>query len=150
MATMRRVYLALNTGDLDGLRASRELAGEQFSGFGVTDAVRAEQPGTDDDEVHEYRACQDAARAGLAAGGSVVAAADVAASEVTEVGSEKGSEKGSGSALSVRGPLPLKRFASFHLIDREAASQDPDADVELSWFDSTELDLLLEVLNALS
>ena len=49
-------------------------------------------------------------------------------------------------AVRVSGPLPLKRFASFHLIDRGAAEDDPEAEVELSWFDATELDLLLDVI----
>lgn len=138
MTTMRRIYLPLTAAELESLRTARELAGETLPGFAVTAATTAAQPGVDDDELHEFVVGQEAARAALAADGCVVAAADVAGSEVAE--------DPDASSVRVSGPLPLKRFASFHLIDREAADADPEADVELSWFDATELDLLLDVV----
>jgi hypothetical protein len=138
MSTMRRVYLPLSQAQLQALHEERELGDPNFTGFGATRAARSEQPEVDDEEVHEYRAAQDAARAALAAGGCVVAAADVAASGVLE--------SGAGTRLTVPGPLALKRFASFHLIDEESAAQDPEAELELSWFDATELTLLLDAL----
>lgn len=142
MTTMRRVYLPLTEQQLTALRETRELADPASAGFAVTDAVRAEQAGTDDDELYEFAVTQAAARAALQADGVVVAAADIASSGVAE---EAGDGAASG-AVRVSGPLPLKRFASFHLIDRGAAEDDPEAEVELSWFDATELDLLLDVI----
>lgn len=142
MTTMRRVYLPLTEQQLTALRQTRELADPWSAGFAVTDAVRAEQAGTDDDELCEFAVTQAAARAALQADGVVVAAADIASSGVTE---ETGDGAASG-AVRVSGPLPLKRFASFHLVDRGAAEDDPEAEVELSWFDATELDLLLDVI----
>ena len=140
MTTMRRIYLPLTTEQLLALRDGRELTDERFDAFAVTDAARAGRPGVDDDEVHEYAASQDAALAAIALGAQVVAAADVAEGSVTD---------GSADAKVVTcGPLPLKRFASFHLIDGDAAAEHPDQDIELSWFDATELGLLLDVIDS--
>lgn len=141
MSTMRRVYLPLHTDDLRTLSDSRSLSADSLDGFAVTDAVRAQSSGADDDEQHEYAAMQDAALCAIAEDAPVVGAVDVAESAVVDGDSD--------AKVTVRGPLLLKRFASFHLIDRAAAAADPDEEIELSWFDATELALVMEVLEVL-
>lgn len=138
MPTMRRVYLPLDTDQLRTLRADRQIATDGLPAFSVTDDLR-DQPGMDDDELCEYLVGQQAGLQALALDGLVVAAADVAADGVTDEGDHR---------VGLRNVLPLKRFASFHLIDLKAQEANPGADLELSWFDATELDLLLQVIEA--
>lgn len=140
MSTTRRVYLPLGLEELRSLREHRELPGASIEGFAVTDAVRKANVGVDDEEVHEYGATQDAAHAARAVGAPVVGAADLAEGIVDDGGTD--------ARVVVRGPLPLKRFASFHLIDGDSSAEQPNVDIELSWFDATELALLLDVIGS--
>lgn len=133
--TTERIYLPLDDAALTALATRRELAAPPFGAFAVTEALRA-MVGGDDEEVHEFAACQEAAASALGHGALIVGAADLNSTAVLGDGGD--------GRVEVRGALPLARFASFHLIDR--GDHDFEAPIDLSWFDATELELLREVL----
>lgn len=141
MADMRRIYLPLGATDLETLRDTHEIGGPGTDAYAVTRALQAAAPGTDDVEVHEFMACQDAALSAIQEGKQVVLAADVSPSAVEETGTD--------SRVRLAGAVPMKRVASFHVVDTDSHDEDPGAEIELSWFDVTELDLVLKVLTAL-
>lgn len=128
-----RVYLPLTADDLRALDEQQQLEGE-LEGYGVTAVLRRSMP-DEDLESLEFIAQQDAAAAMPPGHRIVVAAADVEATAVAE------SLPGSGgrpTALTVTGPLGQRRVASLHLGDPGEVATD-DRDVELSWYDVTEL-----------
>ncbi|GAB3578678.1 DUF6912 family protein [Calidifontibacter terrae] len=137
--TTERIYLPLDDAALAALASDRQLPSPPLGAFAVTEAVRA-AVGGDDVEVHEFAACQEAAAYAIGHGVLVVGAADLATAAVL---ADTGDAQ-----VEIRGPLPLARFASFHLIDLAAYESEPDAEIELSWFDATELNLLRGLLSA--
>ncbi len=116
--------------------------------FAVDDAIRASAPEADE-EFWEFRALQRAAAYARAHGGPiVVAAADVPdAVEISEHGQALG-------ALSVNAELRRGDLASFHLGDdalsgqsRRGEQPQDDEQIDLSWFDTTELAQVVRLLS---
>ena len=143
--TTVRCYLPLSAESLVRLRDERRLAGP-LRATAVTEQARAAEPTADEDEL-EYAASQ-AAAASLAGSGApvVVAAADVQDRDVRADG---------GGWIHVDGVLELARVAALHLGDdvvsgRREALPAPEEDLELSWFDTTELDHVLELTERLA
>ncbi len=138
--TQIRVYLPLAAAQC------RELAGRLALGpppraYAVTESVRGSDP-SGDEEAWEYAALLDAARSCVQAGVPVVVAAADLGPEVVDASSP------SGSRVTVTGAVPLQRIAAFHVGD-DVLTGGPvstDTDLELSWYDTTELELLLDLL----
>lgn len=144
MATLR-CYLPLSPEQLDTLRTQRRLAGP-LRATTVTRSVRASLPSGDQDEW-EYAALQ-AAALGLAADGQpvIVAAVDL----VTETVDASRPE---GPLVRV-GDVDLPRVAAIHVGDDVVtgdpeALPDPDEEIELSWYDTTEITQVVELVDAL-
>ncbi|ANS78401.1 hypothetical protein SGUI_1005 [Serinicoccus hydrothermalis] len=144
MATVR-CYLPLSAQSLALLRDERRLPGP-LRATAVTDDARATDTAADQDEL-EYAAAQVAASS-LADDGApvVVAAADAQDRDV---------RADQGWWVQVDG-VELARVASLHLGD-DVVSGDPGAlaaaggaDLELSWFDTTELDHVLDLTERLA
>lgn len=135
-----RVYLPLSTEEATSLHRERRLETDH-PGFAVTDAVRTSHP-DGDQELWEYAALQDAAQHCLDSDAPVlVAAADLDEHQVHDSGRE-------GSRVRVTGTVTLPRVAALHVGDDvlgEEASYDPGAEVELSWYDTTELGHLVSL-----
>lgn len=143
--TTVRCYVPVSQEQLTRLHEERTLAGP-LTAYAVTEAVRAAQPAGDDEEW-EYTALQEAAAAQLADGAPVVvAAADLEADRVR-----------AGSAPGARvevGDVDLPRVAALHLGDDvvsgdRAALAGEAGELELSWYDTTELAHVLELARAL-
>ncbi|WP_153398529.1 DUF6912 family protein [Ornithinicoccus halotolerans] len=136
-----RVYLPISPEDAQRLHRERSLELDH-PGFAVTDAVRTSHPGGDQ-ELWEYAALQDAAQHCLDTGAPVlVAAADIDPHQVHDSELE-------GSRVTVAGTLTLPRVAALHVGDEALGaetSHDPDAEVELSWYDTTELGHLVSLV----
>lgn len=142
-----RIYIPVTAQDLAGLRDERMLRTDGARQvYAVTDAVQASDP-SGDQESWEYAALQDAAAAAASAGTPVVvAAADVPAAliDAASVGS-------TGSRMRLLGEVPLPRVASLHVGDDvlSGAAVEPDhpgPGIELSWYDTTELDHVIALL----
>lgn len=134
MSRIVRVYVPMAGSHVDRLATTSALPAEDLAVYAVTDAFRKTMPSSEDQEGLEYAVLQDAATAAAARGWRVVAAADVdelAMSETDGVDDP--------ALVAVRGEIPRKRFASLHVLD-PAGDRDPDSDLELSWYDITELD----------
>lgn len=139
MRTLKRIYLPLSKDDLTLLDTSGELDSPSLAGYGVTDALAHALP-NEDHEGLEFAALQDAATASGAAGSRIlVAAADVEPDVVSDADAE------GASSVTVRGPLPLRRIVSLHLGD-EGDDGSGASDVELSWYDVTELALVRDLV----
>lgn len=143
--TTVRCYIPMNLEQLTRLRHDRTLPGP-LAAYAVTDAVRAADA-TGDDESWEYAAMQDAARVQVEAGGPViVAAVDIQRDRV---------RPGSGADARVEvGDVDLPRVAALHVGDdvatgRPDALPGPSEEVELSWYDTTELAHVIELAQAL-
>ncbi len=130
MSRFVRVYVPLDLGGLDALAGG---ALEGASAYAVTEAFRRVMPSPQDREELEYAALQDAAAMAAARGLRVVGAADVASESIQEAG-----DPDDPGRVFVDGPIGRRRFASLHVLD-PAGERDPDADLELSWYDITEL-----------
>ncbi|WP_131103988.1 DUF6912 family protein [Ornithinimicrobium sufpigmenti] len=144
MATLR-CYLPLSPEQLDTLRTDRRLTGP-LRATTVTRSVRASLPSGDQDEW-EYAALQ-AAALGLSADGQpvIVAAVDLVQETVDAARPE-------GPQVRV-GDVDLPRVAAFHLGDDvvtgdPATLPAPDEEIELSWYDTTELEQVIELAHAL-
>lgn len=140
--TLVRCYLPLTPERLVELRRRRRIDGA-LEGYAVTESVRRSDPGGDA-ESWEYAALQDAAHSLVQAGAPViVAAVDVDRAQVDD-------RRPTGSQVTATGPLTLPRFAAFHVGDDVLQPDRPespdDVEVDLSWFDTTELDHLVDVL----
>lgn len=154
MSAATRVYLPLNMRQLRTLSAERYLSDGELEGFAVTVALVAALPSSEDEEGHEYAALQEAALAAAVRGGLVVLAADVDSAQVEEPGQADNVEDhgAAGEQMSqspgrvvVREGVALRRVVSVQVLD-PANERDPSADLELSWYDVTELAHLLEAL----
>ncbi len=141
--TLVRIYLPLTVAQLRELADTRAVAGS-LPGFAVTESVRRSDPSAGQEEW-EYAALQDAAAHALDQGGPViVAAADIDLASVDD-------RAAAGSAVLVAGPLRLPRVGAFHVGDdvtgsAHAADLDPDSEVELSWYDTSELEHLVSLV----
>ncbi|KNX37715.1 DUF6912 family protein [Luteipulveratus halotolerans] len=135
MNTTTRVYLPVTADDLAALDERRELPGPTREAYAVTAAVLRAQP-HEDPEVLEYGALQDAALASGAGGVRiVVAAADLEQPVVREP------DEGIETAVVVDGAVALPRIVSLHVGD-VGADTSGEEDVELSWYDVTEIALV--------
>lgn len=145
MATLR-CYLPLSAEQLAILRADRRLPGP-LRATTVTRSVRAAAPSGDQEEW-EYAALQ-AAALGLAADARpvIVAAVDLVAETVD-------ASRPEGPQVRV-GDVDLPRVAAIHVGDDvvtgdPAALPAPDEQIELSWYDTTELDQVIELAATLA
>lgn len=137
-----RAYLPLTADQLRDLHRHRVVT-VRLTAYAVTDAVRASDP-AGDPEAWEYAALQDAAKSCLAAGRPViVAAADVDAGQLADTTPD-------GSRVEVTGTVTLPRVAAFHVGDgvlpQDRGGADPEAEIELSWYDTTELAHLVNLV----
>ncbi|WP_298885721.1 hypothetical protein [uncultured Serinicoccus sp.] len=141
--TTVRCYVPLTGDQLAALAQDRRLAGP-VRATAVTEVLRAQEPGADGDEL-EYAATQVAAEDAVRSGVPVVLAAVdadsalVTAAPVDDLWIEVAS-------------VDLPRVAALHLGD-DVVTGDPSLladhdsrDIELSWFDTTELDHVLELV----
>lgn len=140
MTQLIRTYVPLDGDELRALAGTGALPDRTRAAFAVTDRLRTAAPG-EDDEGLEYLATQDAATDAAARDLRVVASVDVDGDRVTDR-----SESPAASAVAVTGAPPKRRVASFHLLD-PAGERDVDADLELSWYDATELALVLRMID---
>lgn len=129
-----RVYLPMLVGELTEVRDAAHLPARQA--HGVTSALRAEDPGADEEDLEFEAMCQalDSARA-LGPGPRVVAAADTSPRE----------DGGDGALLAGEDRLQLGDVVSFHV-------EEGDGDVgtgydDLLWYDVTELDGLVSAVS---
>lgn len=141
-----RCYLPLRADQLRQLRDERLLPGP-LRATAVTRSVRAGAPSGDTEEW-EHVAIQAAARGMLADGRPVIiAAVDLADTEVDATRAE-------GPQVRV-GDVPLPRVAALHLGD-DVVTGDPSAlpsvsdedEVELSWYDTTEIEHVVGLATA--
>lgn len=144
MATLR-CYLPLSPELLRTLRADRRLPGP-LRATTVTRSVRASVTSGDQEE-EEYAALQ-AAALGLAADGQpvIVAAVDLVTENVD-------ASRPEGPQVRV-GDVDLPRVAAIHVGDDvvtgdPAALPAPDEEIELSWYDTTEIAQVIELVEAL-
>ncbi len=140
--TLVRVYLPLTVQQCQALASERALPGP-LEGYAVTESVRSSDPGGDR-EAWEYAALQDAAQGCVQQGGPVVVAAvDLDAAQLDDTAQ-------SGSRIGVAGSVPLPRVAAFHVgddvVSSAAAVHDPESEIELSWYDTTELSHLVSLI----
>jgi hypothetical protein len=147
-----RVYVPLTAEQCRSLSSGQELTAP-VTAYAVTRALETSHRGLDEEEW-EYLALQEAAGVALApAGGrrAVVAAADVASESV----GESATDASALSLVRVTEPIALRRIVSFHVTDpgasTPASGEDgsgggEDDEVELSWYDATELAVLLNLL----
>jgi hypothetical protein len=140
LTTLIRVYLPVDTEQLRALEKDRELPDRARTGFAVTARLRASTSVEDIEEL-EYLATQDAASAAAARGLRVVAAVDSDDDEIHEL-----TDAESPSAVTVSGTIPRRHVASFHVLD-PADQREAGTDLELSWYDATELALVLRTID---
>lgn len=144
MSTLR-CYLPLSLEQLTTLLHDRRLPGP-LRACTVTSDVRSAVPGGDQEEW-EYAALQ-AAALGLVVEGSpvVVAAVDLAEDEVD-------ASRAEGPQVRVGG-VELPRVAAVHVGDDVVTGDRStlpaaDEEIELSWYDTTEIDHVIELVTAL-
>lgn len=138
-----RVYLPLSPERCRELHTGRRVSGP-LPGFTVTESVRGLDPGGDE-EGWEHAALQDAAQSCLDAGQPVI----VAAVDLDRVQLDDGSA--TGSRIEVLGAVSLPRVAAFQVGDDvlsrdDAPDLDPESEIELSWYDTTELSHLVSLV----
>lgn len=126
-----RIYLPATAAQLRRAVDAGQVFAASGVAFGVTDALRSEYPGADDEEL-EYLAMTDAARASLrllAAGGADPAAdnesggAERAMRVVIAADADEATEYPQGDRAAVRlaGPVPWRDVAAVHLDGADAA-----------------------------
>ena len=146
--TTVRCYVPLQVDQLRQLRDERLLTGP-LRATAVTRSVRAAVPSGDTEEW-EFVAIQAAARGMLVDGHPViVAAVDLADSEVDATRAE-------GPQVRV-GDVPLPRVAALHLGDDVVTGDrlalptpDGENEIELSWYDTTEIEHVVDLATALA
>lgn len=128
-----RVYVPLLVDELGGVLTSGRLPDR--AALGVTELLRAVDPGADEEDLEFEAMCQalDVARE-LGRGRRVVAAADAAARE----------ETGDRALLRGETPLPLADVVSFHV--EESAGDAGAGYDDLLWYDVTELSALVSAV----
>lgn len=140
MSHLIRTYLPLDADELRTLEETGALPERPRNAFAVTDKLRIAQP-TEDDEGLEYLATQDAATDAAARDLRVIASVDMEEDLVTGR-----SDTDVVSAVRVSGAPPRRRIASFHVLD-PAGERDVEVDLELSWYDATELAVVRAALD---
>jgi hypothetical protein len=143
--TTLRCYVPVTLEQLTRLRDERTLAGP-LSAYAVTAAVRAANPSGEGEEW-EYAALQEAARGLVTAGAPVL----IAAVDIEQERVRPGASSDAGVEV---GDIDLPRIAALHLGDDVVGGQ-PEAvassdDVELSWYDTTELAHVIELAQAVT
>lgn len=141
--TTGRVYLPTSLDRLTALRDERRLDGPLIA-YAPTPALAAAVGGNPDEEELEYAATQEAATVAAALGDDVVAAVDIPSGELAEAIKHSGPPD-SPAAVRLVGPVLLRQVVSLHRLD-PPGQRDPDSDLELSWYDVTELVALLTEL----
>lgn len=131
MTVQIRIYLPLDRTGLRALADGGRFGPAPFTAYAATTDLRREYPNADDEEL-EYLAFTDAASTAPAPA-AVVAAADVEADVVTDL-LEPGAPV---SAVRVGSEVARRQVASFHV-----AGDGPD----YSWYDATELDVVVDLL----
>lgn len=147
--TTVRCYVPVSPRQLRRLQDERRLTGP-LPAYAVTAALQAAHPAGDGEEW-EYAALQEAAR-GLLAGGApvIVAAADVAEESV-----RRRDDVAAGARVEV-GDVDLPRVAALHLGDdvvtgsADAVVRRGSGEIELSWYDTTELAHVVDLASALA
>ena len=143
MSRHARIYLPLSPDQCRQLSTARSVPGP-LEGYAVTQAVRTSDP-QGDEESWEFAALQDAALSCAVRSAPVlVAAADLDIADLDD-------SAPAGSRVRVTGALPLQRVAAFHVGDdvltrQPPAPADPGSEIELSWYDTTELDHLVSLV----
>ncbi len=140
MSGVIRVYLPLTTDQLTELLTKREVSAAQLQGFAVTPGLLAALPSPEDEEGGEYAALQEAAFHAAVQGVRVIVAADVVPENIEEPSAR--SPGSSPAQVTVRGGLALPRVVSLQVLDPEG-ERDPGTEMDLSWYDVTELSQLL-------
>ncbi len=143
MSPIVRCYLPLTPAQLVVLHRTRRLQ-ESLTAFTAW-TPSAGEGGREHDEEGEHAALQSAARHVLSRGGPViVAAADLERSVLDGL-----EVSGSGSVAQVGSEVTLPRVAALHVGDdvlgQSLAAAD-DEEIELSWYDTTEVDHLVGLL----
>lgn len=141
--TTGRVYLPTSLDRLASLRDERRVDGPLIA-YAPTPALAAAVGGNPDEEELEYAAIQEAAVVAAALGDDVVAAIDVPSNQLTVAIQDRGPAD-SPAAVRFPGPILLRQVVSLHRLD-PPGSRDADADLELSWYDVTELPALVAEL----
>ncbi|GGB39350.1 hypothetical protein GCM10011492_32660 [Flexivirga endophytica] len=144
MSHLIRTYLPLDDDELRTLDETGSLPERIRQAFAVTDRLRTVAP-TEDDEGLEYLATQDAATDAATRGLRVVASVDVDADRLTDLPDADLPDAHAASAVQITGAPPKRHIASFHVLD-PAGERDVDVDLELSWYDATELALVRQAL----
>ncbi len=140
-----RIYRPLTVAELRRLSRDGALGPAPTTAYAVTGDLRRGHPGADDEEL-EYLAFGDAARSG--ADVRVVAAADVDDADLAELLDPTLAV----SAVRVTAEVPRRQVVSFHLAEAgsatdTAAPTGPDGIPAFSWYDATELDVVLDLLS---
>ena len=129
---------------LTALRDERRIAGPLI-GYAPTPALAAAVGGNPDEEELEYAAIQEAATVAAALGDDVVAAVDLPSAELAGAIEHSGPPD-SPAAVRFAGPVLLRQVVSLHRLD-PPGERDADSDLDLSWYDVTELGALVEELD---
>lgn len=140
----RRIYVPVTRRTLVSLRAGAGLTGQPLLAFAVTERLRRDNPGADEEQL-EYLAFQDAAAAAPGAP-RLVAAADVGADSVAdaEADAEADAAIDTSSAVRVAGSVPLRLLTSFHIEESpRVQGSEPGA---FLWYDATEIDTVVDLL----
>lgn len=138
--TTRRVYLPASLERLTALRDEQRIEGPLIA-YAPTPALAAAVGGNPDDEELEYAATQEAATIVAALGDDVVAAVDVASGDL-DAAVQSSDAQDSPGAVRFAGPVLLRQVVSLHRLD-PPGERDADSDLELSWYDVTELAALV-------
>lgn len=138
--TTGRVYLPTSLDRLIALRDERRIEGPLIA-YAPSPALAAAVGGNPDEEELEYAAIQEAAVVTAALGDDVVAAIDVPSGELTQAIEHSGPGD-SPAAVRFTGPILLRQVASLHRLD-PPGERDTDTDLDLSWYDVTELAALV-------
>jgi hypothetical protein len=135
-----RVYVPLTVAALRRLGTGGQLEPAPFTAYAATNDLRREHPNADDEEL-EYLAFTDASTSTAATGPApVIAAADVDADVVTDLLAPAAAV----SAVRVATAVPRRQVASFHVADPGSG---PGGQPDYSWYDATELQAVLDLLD---
>ncbi|MGO0575148.1 DUF6912 family protein [Ornithinimicrobium panacihumi] len=152
MSTVR-CYVPLSPAQVEVLRSQRHLDGP-LTAHAVTPALQKANPGGDVDQW-EFAALQEAA-AGLVSAGRpvIVAAVDLVTDKVDQEPGAGPTEGDPAKGLVRLSDLDLPRVAAFHLGDdvvtgEGGATTGTDGELELSWYDTTEIAHVAELGAAL-
>ncbi|KYH45563.1 hypothetical protein [Branchiibius sp. NY16-3462-2] len=143
--TTGRVYLPTSLERLIALRDERRIDGPLIA-YAPTPALAAAVGGNLDEEELEYAAIQEAATIAAALEDDVVVAVDVPSAELAAA-IERSGPPDSPAAVRFAGPVLLRQVVSLHRLD-PPGERDADSDLDLSWYDVTELAALVADLGA--